>query len=269
MTDKREKVFADYEPKALKEFLVRNNSSLNSFFKAGIYIKGSEHLEGLGGEQAIYYANHQSMTDNFLVAKFFCDYLSEDSFPRIIAGKSLDSCLLQKIYGFDLNKTGVCWIDRDRIASNKRYLYLWAGEVGKELRSGKSYMVFPEGTRSLNRNGDIGLDSNVGFETLINSSKIDPYIVTLSFNYDMPVELPFAPLIKWGREEHSFVPKTFSQGVYKFSDALAFLTRRFIPFSSRSRTLISEPQRLSQIIGKKAGKLSAERLREVLEKKFF
>jgi len=255
-------IFTDYDHEAVGYFLDKNYGALHRFFKGGIFERGSNHLRNVRGQQAIYFGNHQSMVDNFLVTSLFHRYLGEDDFPRIIAGHSLDSSFLQNLYGFDFNKAGVCWFDRDKKAEGDiKYMNRWGLAVGRELRKGKSYMIFPEGTRSLYRNGDIGEGDDVGFEKLVSGSRSDPYIITLSFNYDHPVEEFFAPVINWGRKKHWPVVQTLANWVYKTTDATAFLTRRWVPKTGEARVAVNEPVKLSEIIGRRGGKQSAQDLR--------
>lgn len=106
------------------------------FFLSGakLHVEGGEHLKR--DEPCIIMANHQSAYDIFLFFKVLPGqfrWISKDAYFKIPLG------------GFAMRQAGYISIKRER----KRSAYESILKAGRHLREGRSVVIFPEGTRSV------------------------------------------------------------------------------------------------------------------------
>lgn len=244
--------FADYNPQRLQHSLKQalRFNYFTWFFPDGIHYQGVEHLEDVAEEQIIFFGNHVSHFDYVLAGRLFLEHLPEEKMPHILAGKNLQVVAPVIRPFFDYYSSNLCWVDRKRASTDGDYAQRLKDSIDTQLLAGDSFMTYPEGGRRLYPSEAIHSNNNPGLLKRINLLEIDPYLVTLTVDYDTPVEGSLRSLIEWGRKEHPKVPSWFSQGVYFGADLLSYGLRYMSPFDSHKGAAylrVGEPQKYSDL----------------------
>jgi len=218
-------------------------------FVNGINVEGLDNLRALRGNHFVCFSNHRSHFDYVGLGYVFLQNLRVEDFPRIIAGKNLDSRILA-IAGLDFSRMGAFFVDREKIKILERqeradYLKSIERSVLSSLAARNNFFDFVEGGRNyfsppLER-------FKTGFiEHFIEATSqqflgIDPLVLTCAVDYDRVIEEDFFPALEFCKEN-------FRVGYY-VTDAFAFLFRPFLREGRGSMYVnFGEPKRLSQII---------------------
>jgi len=233
----------------------------------GIEVLGLENLKQLRGRQFVCFSNHKSHFDYIGLGYLFLENLPVDNFPRIIAGKNLDSRILA-LAGLDFSRMGAFFIDREEIADLmkkrkrgvnfkeeiERLRWKVDGLSVGSLQQGKSSVGFLEGGR--NYSGRVlervkpGLLNHVVQAHNDPFISVDPLVVPCAVDYDRVIEARFFPVL-------DFCKNHFRPGYYA-ADAAAFLVRPFLREGRGSMYVaFSEPRRLSEIV---SGNLQTEQV---------
>ena len=207
-------------------------------------VQGVENLALVGNQQFVGFGNHQSHLDYMLLGRIFLENLPIDNFPKIVAGKNLDSRILSA-FGLNFRRTNVLFVDREKIARlgrEERQAYL--KRLGRKevqcLNRGDSLFDFIEGGR--NRTQNI-LDSvKSGVITPLIKSKVDPLIINVAVKWGHAPETEFYPIIDWAKGKKGF------RWMYYAADAAAIVLAPFFRANRKPvHFLFGEPRKLSEI----------------------
>lgn len=218
-------------------------------FVSGIEIEGLDNLRALRENHFVCFSNHRSHFDYIGLGYVFLQNLRVEDFPRIIAGKNLDSRILAAV-GLDFSRIGAFFIDRERIGASRKeekreYLRRVSDLTVDALHQGQNFVDFFEGGR--NYFGEPASHVKTGFmgsvvEAAENPDRpIDPLIVCCAVDYDRVIEAGFFPVLEFAKRNFRFL--------YYATDAFAFLARPFLREGRGNMHVnFGEPKRLSRII---------------------
>lgn len=214
-----------------------------------IEVEGQDNLRALRSQQFICFSNHRSHFDYIGLAYLFLNNLRINDFPRVVAGKNLDSRILAAT-GLDFGRLGAFFVDREKIQSSergerKKYLEKIKELTFDALHRGQNFVDFFEGGRNYFRESasqmKTGFMKNVIEAAEDLTVQTNPLIVCCALDYDNVIEERFFPVLQ-------FAKKHF-RSLYYATDAFAFLARPFLR-EGRGNMYVNfgEPRRLSQII---------------------
>lgn len=222
-------------------------------YVTNIEIKGLDNLILLKDKHFVIFSNHKSHFDYIGLGYLFLEHLYLHDFPRIIAGKNLDSRLLAFL-GLDFRRIGAFFVDRERIGALRRdekreYLKKVERLAVDALYQGWNFVDFFEGGRDYFGNPvariKTGFMRNI-VEAIYNPFiDINPLVVCCALDYDKVIEAEFFPILKFAKKNARFL--------YYSADALAFLARPFLR-EGRGNMYVNFSQ--------------AKKLREIADSKF-
>ena len=218
-------------------------------FVNGMNAEGLNNLRALRGRHFVCFSNHRSHFDYVGLAYLFLQNLGVDDFPRIIAGKNLDSRILTAV-GLDFSRMGAFFVDREKIKvlgrkEKRGYLEKVGGLAVDALHQGQNFVDFFEGGR--NYFEEPASQVKTGFIRSVVEAvedpfiSIDPLIICCAVDYDRIIEAGFFPVLEFAKKNFRFL--------YYATDAFAFLARLFLREGRGSMYVnFGEPRRLSKII---------------------